>query len=75
MIHSISNPDVNPLTTLSVPTGLSVYPTRPPSPYIPRFTSLAFHPMEMLYAVGQPDGTGVFQTSIFTSFVSDGICS
>lgn len=56
-IHSISDPTFSALTTLSLPTGLSVYPTRPPSPYIPRFTSLSFHPMEMLCAIGQPDGS------------------
>ncbi|KAG9313880.1 hypothetical protein JVU11DRAFT_4648 [Chiua virens] len=56
-IHSISSHNHDALTTLGLSTGLSVYPTRPPSPYIPRFTSLAFHPMEMLYAIGQPDGS------------------
>ncbi|KAF8131557.1 hypothetical protein EV363DRAFT_1398647 [Boletus edulis] len=56
-IHAISNPSFTALTTLNLPTGLSVYPTRPPSPYIPRFTSLTFHPMEMLCAIGQPDGS------------------
>ncbi|KAG1848524.1 hypothetical protein DFJ58DRAFT_796171 [Suillus subalutaceus] len=54
-VHSISDP--SPLSTLSLPTGLNAYPSRPPTPYIPRHTSLAFHPMEMLYAVGQPDGS------------------
>ncbi|KIJ66511.1 hypothetical protein HYDPIDRAFT_109558 [Hydnomerulius pinastri MD-312] len=55
MLHSI--PDSNPLSTLNLTTGLSVYPPRSPSPYIQRSTSFAFHPMEMLYAVGQPDGS------------------
>ncbi|KAG2035660.1 raptor N-terminal caspase like domain-containing protein [Suillus americanus] len=54
-VHSIS--DSSLLSTLSLPTGLNAYPSRPPTPYIPRHTSLAFHPMEMLYAVGQPDGS------------------
>ncbi|KAJ8582571.1 hypothetical protein M405DRAFT_830394 [Rhizopogon salebrosus TDB-379] len=53
MIHPIS--DSPPLTTLNLPSGLSMYSSRPPSPYIPRYTSFAFHLMEMLYAIGQPD--------------------
>jgi regulator-associated protein of mTOR len=28
-----------------------------PSPFIPRLSSLVFHPKEMLYGLGQPDGT------------------
>jgi hypothetical protein len=40
-------------------TGLTTSPTRGlPSQYIPRFGSLVFHPTEMLYGVGSPDGTG-----------------
>ncbi|KAJ8579430.1 hypothetical protein M405DRAFT_835825 [Rhizopogon salebrosus TDB-379] len=53
MIHPIS--DSPPLTTLNLPSGLSMYSSRPPSPYIPRYMSFAFHLMEMLYAIGQPD--------------------
>lgn len=30
----------------------------PPSPFIPRYNSLAFHPREMVYAVGSLDNTG-----------------
>jgi len=58
MLHSVTDP--NPLSSLMLPTGLAMYSQRPPSPYIPRYTSFAFHPMEMLYAVGGPDGTGAF---------------
>ncbi|KAJ8501646.1 hypothetical protein ONZ45_g12060 [Pleurotus djamor] len=46
------------LSKFNVSTGLSVYPPRPlPSSYIPRSTSLVFHPTEMLYGLGEPDGT------------------
>ena len=48
-----------PLSTTNIPTGLSTFPFRGlPSPFIPRYTSLVFHPTEMLYALGGPDGTG-----------------
>ena len=48
-----------PLSTTTIPTGLSNFPFRgAPSPFIPRHTSLVFHPTEMLYALGGPDGTG-----------------
>ncbi|KII94228.1 hypothetical protein PLICRDRAFT_101175 [Plicaturopsis crispa FD-325 SS-3] len=47
-----------PLSTLNISSGLSVYPSRGyPSPFIPRSTSLVFHPTEMLYGVGGPDGS------------------
>jgi len=51
-----------PLSSFSVPTGIGSVPHYSrsgggPSPYIPRGTSLVFHPMEMLYGVGGPDGT------------------
>ena len=56
-----------PLSTINIPTGLSTFPFRGvPSPFIPRHTSLVFHPTEMLYALGGPDGTG---KSSFSSFV------
>ncbi|KZP15647.1 hypothetical protein FIBSPDRAFT_895647 [Athelia psychrophila] len=50
------------LSTFTVPSGISGFPQCAqggggPSPYVPRLTSLAFHPMEMLYGVGGPDGT------------------
>ncbi|KAJ7082524.1 hypothetical protein C8R43DRAFT_1052351 [Mycena crocata] len=39
-------------------TGLTVQPSRGLlSPFIPRSSSLTFHPTEMLYGVGEPDGT------------------
>ncbi|KAJ7511862.1 hypothetical protein B0H11DRAFT_2268846 [Mycena galericulata] len=44
-------------STITVPTGLTVPPSRGLlSPFIPRTSSLAFHPTEMLYGVGGPDG-------------------
>lgn len=47
------------LSAFNVPTGLTSFPMRPlPSPFIPRSSSLVFHPLEMVYALGQPDGTG-----------------
>lgn len=54
-LHSLA--DFNVLSSMMLPTGLAVYSPRPPSPYIPRYTSFAFHPLEMMYAIGQPDGT------------------
>ena len=48
-----------PLSTTNIPTGLSNFPFRgAPSPLTPRHSSLVFHPTEMLYALGGPDGTG-----------------
>ena len=54
-----------PMSNFSVPLGVSAFPHYArggggPSPYIPRSTSLVFHPVEMLYGVGGPDGTGKF---------------
>ncbi|KAF9235142.1 raptor N-terminal caspase like domain-containing protein [Melanogaster broomeanus] len=57
VVQSISEFNSSALSMLNLPTGLSVCPSRPPSAYIPRLTSLAFHPTEMLCAVGQPDGS------------------
>lgn len=46
------------LARANVPTGHSVQPSRAlPSPFIPRTSSFVFHPTEMLYGVGEPDGT------------------
>ncbi|KAF5385356.1 hypothetical protein D9615_001068 [Tricholomella constricta] len=46
------------LSEFNVPTGLSMHPSRAlPSPFIPRSSSLVFHPTEMLYGMGEPDGT------------------
>lgn len=48
-----------PLSISDIRTGLSTFPIRGvPSPFIPRHSSLVFHPTEMLYALGGPDGTG-----------------
>jgi len=47
-----------PLSVSNFQTGLSTFPNRGlPSPFIPRHSSLVFHPTEMLYALGGPDGT------------------
>ncbi|TEB32325.1 hypothetical protein FA13DRAFT_1662659 [Coprinellus micaceus] len=47
-----------PLSYSDLVTGLGAYPIRPlPSSSIPRSSSLAFHPTEMLYGVGLPDGS------------------
>lgn len=46
------------MTSLSQPSGLTLPPVRAfPSRYIPRLSALKFHPLEMLYCVGEPDGT------------------
>jgi len=60
MVQSVSRSV--PLSNFSVPTGTSSFSHSArggggPSPYIPRSTSLVFHPMEMLYGIGGPDGT------------------
>ncbi|KAF7307461.1 Mip1 [Mycena indigotica] len=45
-------------STTSVSSGLGFPPSRTfPSPFIPRLSSLKFHPLELLYGVGGPDGT------------------
>jgi regulatory associated protein of mTOR len=49
------------LSTFNIATGLTAFPSRGvPSVHIPRFTSLVFHPTEMLYGIGEPDGSGRF---------------
>jgi len=55
VVHSISRPGV--LSKMNIPTGVTSPPRDYPSPSIPRHGSLAFHPTEMLYGVGGPDGT------------------
>ncbi|KAF5352352.1 hypothetical protein D9756_006183 [Leucocoprinus leucothites] len=56
VVHSLNQDD--PLSSFHRPTGLSMAPLRTlPSPFIPRLGSLVFHPKEMLYGLGQPDGT------------------
>ena len=58
-VHSI--PRSANLSTVTMNTGLTTSPTRGfPSQYIPRSSSIAFHPTEMLYGVGSPDGTGAY---------------
>ncbi|KAI0307654.1 hypothetical protein B0F90DRAFT_1621839 [Multifurca ochricompacta] len=60
VVHSISSSTI--LSTASMNTGLTTSPTRGfPSQYIPRSSSIIFHPTEMLYGVGSPDGTGMYQ--------------
>ncbi|KAF9011295.1 hypothetical protein BDQ17DRAFT_1387682 [Cyathus striatus] len=56
VVQSLSK--TNPLSSFNISTGLNTPPTRMlPSPFIPRSSSLVFHPIEMLYALGEPDGT------------------
>ncbi|KAF7302526.1 WD-REPEATS-REGION domain-containing protein [Mycena chlorophos] len=46
------------ITSVNLASGMGFPPARAfPSPYIPRMSALKFHPMEMLYGVGEPDGT------------------
>ncbi|KAJ6604969.1 hypothetical protein B0H10DRAFT_2077476 [Mycena sp. CBHHK59/15] len=46
------------VSSFSVSTGLTAQPSRAlVCPFIPRSSSLVFHPMEMLYGLGEPDGT------------------
>lgn len=66
-VQSLSR--ATPLSTFTVPSNIGGFPSNlargeggssgsgGPSAYVPRMTSLAFHPMEMLYGVGGPDGT------------------
>jgi hypothetical protein len=62
VVHSISR-STNP-STVSMGTGLTTSPTGGlPSQFIPRSSSIIFHPTEMLYGVGSLDGTGTY--SIF----------
>ncbi|KAF8641036.1 hypothetical protein AX17_000681 [Amanita inopinata Kibby_2008] len=57
VIQSLSR--LTPLSSFNVSTGLLSAPTSRalPSPYIPRTSSIVFHPTEMLYGMGEPDGT------------------
>lgn len=49
------------LSSATISTGLASFPIRPlPSPSIPRSSSLVFHPIEMLYGIGEPDGTSEY---------------
>lgn len=48
-----------PLSTSTLATGLTGQSVKSmPSPYVPRMNSVVFHPLEMLYAAGEPDGSG-----------------
>ena len=59
VVHSMSR-STN-LSTVMMNTGMTTSPTRGfPSQYIPRSSSIVFHPTEMLYGVGSPDGTGTY---------------
>lgn len=61
VVQSLARTSV--LSTVETPTGLMTAPNPArayPSPYIPRSSSLVFHPLEMLYGVGSPDGTGAW---------------
>ncbi|KZV72684.1 hypothetical protein PENSPDRAFT_750813 [Peniophora sp. CONT] len=58
VVQSLARSSV--LSTVETPTGLVAAPSPAranPSPYIPRASSLVFHPLEMLYGVGSQDGT------------------
>jgi hypothetical protein len=56
VVHSFNSP--GELSKMNIPTGVTSPPRDYPSPSIPRHGSLVFHPTEMLYGVGGPDGTG-----------------
>ncbi|KAF8899316.1 raptor N-terminal caspase like domain-containing protein [Infundibulicybe gibba] len=48
---------IPPLSAFNISTGLTMNPVRTlPSPFLPRSSSLVFHPTEMLYGIGEPDG-------------------
>ena len=72
IVHSLAQPNV--LSTPNISTGLTTHPARAlPSPFIPRLSSLVFHPTEMLYGVGEPDGTSKSLSpilGIITDFLS-----
>ncbi|KAG7100045.1 hypothetical protein E1B28_001830 [Marasmius oreades] len=56
-VRSLVNSDSEPISQ-HISTGLIAPPVRlHPSSYIPRVTSFVFHPTEMLYGAGEPDGT------------------
>ncbi|KAG5644146.1 hypothetical protein DXG03_009040 [Asterophora parasitica] len=55
----------NTLSEYNVSTGLSMPPSRAlPSPFISRSSSLVFHPTEMLYGIGEPDGTTALRSPV-----------
>ncbi|KAJ6454525.1 raptor N-terminal caspase like domain-containing protein [Mycena vitilis] len=56
-VHSLKLPTA-PLCSYTISTGLTAPLSRGLlSSFIPRSSSLAFHPLEMLYGIGEPDGT------------------
>lgn len=66
-IRSLKNLTSSPLSDWSIPTGIAGVPRALPSPYIPRYSSLAFHPIELLYGVGLPDGTRRHSCSVISA--------
>ena len=65
-MHSINRPGA--LSKTNIPTGVTSPPRDYPSLSIPRHGSLVFHPTEMLYGVGGPDGTGESGCEAFRSY-------
>jgi hypothetical protein len=63
VVHSFNRP--GELSRMTIPTGVTSPPRDYPSPSIPRHGSLVFHPTEMLYGVGGPDGTGELEPCRF----------
>ncbi|KAK1224893.1 Target of rapamycin complex 1 subunit kog1 [Marasmius sp. AFHP31] len=57
-VQSLHSRETGTLSHFSIGTGLLTSPVRAhPSRFIPRASSVVFHPTEMLYGVGLPDGT------------------
>ena len=65
VVHSINRPGA--LSKANIPTGATPPQRDYPSSSIPRHGSLVFHPTEMLYGVGGPDGTGELEWGMFRS--------
>jgi hypothetical protein len=58
VLHSLKQNTT--LSAFNISTGLTTPPTRGlPSPFIPRSSSFVFHPTQMIYANGGPDGSGM----------------
>lgn len=64
-VHSLTTS--NMLSKSNMPTGLPSPPRDFPSHYLPRHGSLVFHPTEMLYGVGCPDGSGTWLSCLILS--------
>jgi hypothetical protein len=62
---------LTPLSSFNVQTGLLYAPNSRalPSRYIPRSSSFVFHPTEMLYGMGEPDGTGEFASDYRRNYI------